>query len=76
LGKTCVSLCRLIAIEFTESPNRTMIQKPSNIDITEVKLRHSVCELPPRKTQERVRFPFRVGTQPDKGKNFPFPRDR
>jgi hypothetical protein len=33
LGKTCVPLCYLIAVEFAGSPDRTMIRKPSSMSI-------------------------------------------
>jgi hypothetical protein len=33
LGKTCVSLCRLIAIEFAGSHKRSMSRKPSSMGI-------------------------------------------
>jgi hypothetical protein len=41
LGKTCVSLCRLIAVEFAGSHKRSMIRKPSNMGIAWIEL----CQL-------------------------------
>jgi hypothetical protein len=43
LGKTYVSLCRLITVEFAGSPDRTMIRKPSSMGITGVE----PCQLAP-----------------------------
>jgi hypothetical protein len=40
LGKTCVSLCRLIAVEFAGSHKRSMIRKPSSMGIAGVEPRH------------------------------------
>jgi hypothetical protein len=40
LGKTCASLCRLIAVEFAESHKRSMIRKPSSMGIAGVEPHH------------------------------------
>jgi hypothetical protein len=39
IGKTCVSLCRLITIEFAGSHKRSMIRKPSSMGIAGVEPR-------------------------------------
>jgi hypothetical protein len=39
LGKTCVSLCRLIVVEFAGSHKRSMIRKPSSMGIAGVEPR-------------------------------------
>jgi hypothetical protein len=39
LSKTCVSLCRLIAVEFAGSYKRSMIRKPSSMGIAGVEPR-------------------------------------
>jgi hypothetical protein len=43
LGKTCVSLCRLIAVEFAGSHKRSMIRKPSSMGIAGVEPRQQGC---------------------------------
>jgi hypothetical protein len=41
LGKSCVSLCRLISVEFARSHMRSMIRKPSSMGIAGVEPRQS-----------------------------------
>jgi hypothetical protein len=45
LGKTCVSLCRLIAVEFAGSRKHSMIRKPSSMGIVGVEPRQMVNKI-------------------------------
>jgi hypothetical protein len=52
MGKTCVSLCRLIAVEFAGSHKRSMSQKPSSMDIAGVEPRQPPRHSTPRHPQQ------------------------